>query len=105
MTNIQKFQYNIAAAKKLYIDKEKFKQQKNNKIYLKKANFKKEINIKNLSFSYDKNLNNEKNFVLKNLNFSIKHNQKIGIIGESGSGKSTLLDILMGISSLNLVKF
>ena len=29
LTNIQKFQYNIAAAKKLYIDKEKFKSQKN----------------------------------------------------------------------------
>ena len=98
LTNIQKFQYNIAAAKKLYIDKEKFKKQNNNKIYLKKAIFRKEITIQNLSFSYDKNLNNEKNFVLKNLNFSIKPNQKIGIIGESGSGKSTLLDILMGIS-------
>jgi len=29
LTNIQKFQYNIAAAKKLYIDKEKFKSQTN----------------------------------------------------------------------------
>ena len=98
LTNIQKFQYNIAAAKKLYIDKEKFKSQTNKKKFTNKVSFKKEINIKNLSFTYDKNLKNEKNFVLKNVNFLIKTNQKIGIVGESGSGKSTLLDLLMGIS-------
>ena len=99
LTNIQKFQYNIAAAKKLYIDKEKFKSQTNKKKFTnKKVSFKKEINIKNLSFTYDKNLKNEKNFVLKNVNFLIKTYQKIGIVGESGSGKSTLLDLLMGIS-------
>jgi ATP-binding cassette, subfamily B, bacterial PglK len=98
LTNIQKFQYNIAAANKLYIDKEKFKIKYEKKITLDKVNFRKEININNMSFTYDKNLKNEKNYILRNVNFLIKPNQKVGIVGKSGSGKSTLLDILMGIA-------
>lgn len=48
--------------------------------------------IKDLSYSYSKNLN-----ILSNVNFNFKAGQIVGIIGESGCGKSTLMDILMGL--------
>lgn len=51
--------------------------------------FKKEIQLKNIYFSY-----NEKEDVIKNLDFVIKKNEIIGIYGDSGSGKSTLINIL-----------
>ena len=99
LSNIQRFQYNIAAAEKLSIDKEKFSSIKNEDEIKTSLNFHQEINVENVSYSYNKNLKDEKNLILKNLNLKIKSNSKIGIIGESGAGKSTLLDLLMGISS------
>ena len=99
LSNIQRFQYNIAAAEKLSIDKEKFSSTKNEDEIKTSLNFHQEINVENVSYSYNKNLKDEKNLILKNLNLKIKSNSKIGIIGESGAGKSTLLDLLMGISS------
>jgi len=48
------------------------------------------LNVKNLTFSYDKTP------VLKNISFKAKPSENIAIIGESGSGKSTLLKILYG---------
>ena len=45
------------------------------------------LNVKNLSFGYDKTL-------FKNLNFSIKANDRICIIGKNGKGKTTLLKII-----------
>lgn len=52
----------------------------------------KDIEIKNLGFSYD----NEKK-VLNNISLNILSGQKIGIIGSSGSGKSTLVNIILGL--------
>ena len=52
----------------------------------------KNLNFKNVYFSYEKNKE-----VLKNLNFEILHGQIVGISGESGSGKSTLLDLVSGL--------
>ena len=49
------------------------------------------INIKNISFSY------EKSSVLINLSFCIKKNSFFVIIGPNGSGKSTLLKIISGL--------
>ncbi|MDD7765530.1 MAG: ABC transporter ATP-binding protein [Peptoniphilaceae bacterium] len=49
-----------------------------------------EIQIKNLSFSYD-----GKQDVLKNINFDLQKGDIVGVIGSSGSGKSTLIDILL----------
>ena len=99
LTNIQKFQYNIAAAQKLSIDKERFVslEEENKKII--PIEFENHIEIKNLNFSYDKNFKNDKNFVLKDVNLKFKKGSKIGIVGKSGCGKSTLVDLLMGISS------
>lgn len=51
-----------------------------------------EIELKNITFGYDKI-----NIVLKNLNLNIKKGQFIGIYGESGSGKSTLVDLISGL--------
>lgn len=49
------------------------------------------LNIKNLSFSYEKN-----KMVLQNINLNIKQGEKIVIVGKSGCGKSTLINILCG---------
>lgn len=48
------------------------------------------IEIKNLSYGYNKNIN-----ILNNINLSINKGQLIGIMGESGCGKSTLLKLIM----------
>ncbi|MFI3252024.1 MAG: energy-coupling factor transporter ATPase [bacterium] len=50
------------------------------------------IQIKNVSFSYNKKEN-----VLKNINLDIKKGEWISIVGHNGSGKSTLSKILIGI--------
>ncbi len=55
-------------------------------------NFKKSISLKNIDFSYDKNIK-----ILKKVNLTINKGDKVGIIGSTGSGKSTLLDIIMGL--------
>ncbi len=55
--------------------------------------FQKEINIKNLSFSYP----SRKEFSLSKLSMSIKKGDFVGIIGETGSGKSTLINLIIGL--------
>jgi ABC-type multidrug transport system fused ATPase/permease subunit len=49
------------------------------------------INIKNLTFGYNKKKN-----IFENFNLAIESREKIGIIGPSGNGKSTLIKIIMG---------
>ena len=51
-----------------------------------------EIQVKNLSFSYD----NEKN-VLSNLNMNICSGQKVALVGLNGAGKTTLVKLLCGL--------
>lgn len=97
MSQIQRFQYFIPAAKKLANDIDKFNVPKQTNYVTKKLEFKKSIKFNDVNFSYYKNDNLEKNLTFKNLNLEIKKNSKIGIIGQSGSGKSTFLDILMGL--------
>ena len=55
-------------------------------------NFKKSILLKNIDFSYKKNIQ-----ILKKVNLKINKGDKVGIVGPTGSGKSTLLDLIMGL--------
>jgi len=60
---------------------------------LKKFNIQKtkELELKDVSFSYDK-----KNKIFENLNVKFYENKLVGIQGENGSGKSTLVDLIAG---------
>ncbi len=49
------------------------------------------LNIKDLSFSYDKDL------VLENINLTVQDKDFLAIIGPNGGGKSTLLKLILGI--------
>ena len=64
----------------------------NENLNIKKVNFLKEINIKNIDFSYIEEIK-----LFNNLNLVIEKDKKVGIIGETGSGKSTLIDIISGL--------
>ncbi len=52
--------------------------------------FKKNINLKNISFSYNKNI------IFKQLNLKIFKGDNIAILGPNGSGKTTLINLLSG---------
>jgi len=60
----------------------------------------KEIELKNISYSYLDKYGNKVE-ALKNFNLSIKKNSKILINGHSGSGKSTLFRILLSLSKVD----
>lgn len=64
------------------------------KLNEKNINFKfdRDIQLKNLSFLYEKRTQ-----IFKDLNLTIKKGEKLGIIGETGSGKSTLIDLILGL--------
>lgn len=55
--------------------------------------FNKNIEIKNLTFSY----NDEEQPVIKNISFEIPKGSFVGIVGTSGAGKTTFVDILLGL--------
>lgn len=52
------------------------------------------IEIKNLSFSYDKQK------ILENVNLTVEEKDFLAIIGPNGGGKSTLLKLILGINSV-----
>ena len=51
-----------------------------------------QIQVSDLTFSYDSNADN----VLENVNFNIDTDWKLGMIGRNGKGKTTLLNLFMG---------
>jgi len=53
------------------------------------------IEIKNLSFSYDKQV------ILEDINLTIDKNDFLAIIGPNGGGKSTLLKLILGINNIS----
>jgi ABC-type multidrug transport system fused ATPase/permease subunit len=71
--------------------KSEFDNEKNSEI-----NFDKNINLKNINFSYNKE---SEKIILKNINLKIKKGEFVGFIGESGSGKTTLVDLILGLLS------
>lgn len=54
------------------------------------------IQVKNLSYTYNKDLPNEGK-ALENVSFDVEKNSVLGVIGHTGSGKSTLLQMLNGL--------
>ncbi len=58
---------------------------------IEKFSFEKDINIKELTFSYGEG------DVITNLNINVNKGQKIALVGLSGSGKSTLINLLLGL--------
>jgi ATP-binding cassette, subfamily B, bacterial PglK len=54
---------------------------------------KKEIDLKNINFSYP----NSSKLNLKNINIKIQAGSNIAIVGITGSGKSTLVDLILGL--------
>ena len=60
----------------------------------------KNLKLKNVSFSYDKN-----NSVLKKINLEIKSGDKIIVKGQSGVGKSTLIELILGLRRFNTGSF
>lgn len=54
-----------------------------------------DIDIKNVSFSYDRPL------VLDNVSLEIQHGEFVGIVGPNGGGKSTLLKLMLGFLTPN----
>lgn len=54
--------------------------------------FREQLAIDNLNFSYPDKPDRS---ILQNISLTIKHGEKIGIVGHSGSGKSTLTKILL----------
>lgn len=53
------------------------------------------INLKNISFSFDEKKNEKKLF--ENINITFKKGEITGLIGKTGSGKSTLANIVSGL--------
>lgn len=51
------------------------------------------IDMKNVSYSYDNNIN-----ALKNINLHIESGESVALIGVNGSGKSTLMKIINGLT-------
>jgi ATP-binding cassette subfamily C protein len=55
-----------------------------------------DLNIENLHFSYNNDVN-----VLSNLNLKIPAGKKVALVGASGGGKSTLIQLLIGVYTAN----
>jgi len=81
-------QKGIASAERIFevLDAEELIEEKPDALPIR--SFKKEIEYKNVGFTYDHEP------VLKNVNLKIPKGKVIAIVGESGGGKSTLVDLL-----------
>jgi ABC-type bacteriocin/lantibiotic exporter with double-glycine peptidase domain len=100
ISSIQRIQLNFSSVVKISNDFIKFKNlDKPTFSNYKDIKFKfiKNIEFKNIWFSYKESPRFKNDFIIRNLNFKIEKGEKIGICGESGSGKSTFLDLFLGL--------
>lgn len=58
-----------------------------------------DIELRNISFSYDKQ--HKEQLVFDNFSLKITHGQKVGIVGLSGAGKSTLTKLLLRFNDVD----
>lgn len=49
------------------------------------------IEFRNVCFKY----HDDMDFVLKNINVTIRHGEKVAIVGKNGAGKSTFINLLL----------
>jgi len=97
-TSHQKIKFGFPAAKLLSktflnFDPQSYSQKKNE--VNSNISFKKNIEFKNLNFSYDNKI------ILTDFDLTIKKNQTIGIKGKNGSGKTTLVKLICGLLQPN----
>ena len=97
IVNYQNFLYARASIETIYLQRKKLIKEKKLSpsipfvSSIEKIKFEKNIEIKNLYFSYGKKL------ILNGINLKANNGEIIGIMGDSGSGKTTLVDILSGL--------
>ena len=53
------------------------------------------IELKNVSFGYEKN-----KYIFKNFNYTINDKQKVAVMGQSGSGKTTIMKLLIDLHDI-----
>ena len=87
---ITELQSALASAERVFevLDEEDEPLDKENAINLKECNG--NIEIKNVSFSYNPQVK-----LIENFNLSVKKGEKIAIVGPTGRGKTTLINLLM----------
>ena len=81
MQSIQSYQFYGQAGNKLNIDKQKFELSKENLENKNSSINVNSIEIKNLFFSFEKNIKDPK-LIFENLSMSIRQGEKIGIVGK-----------------------
>jgi ATP-binding cassette subfamily B protein/subfamily B ATP-binding cassette protein MsbA len=77
------------SAKRIYSMLEEKSELENQSVTVALPNHWKQIQYKNIQFSYD-----SENYLLKNFNLTIQRGQTVAFVGESGSGKSTIANLL-----------
>ena len=93
---ITELQSALASAERVFevLDEENEPLDKENAINLKECNG--NIEIKNVSFSYNPEVK-----LIENFNLSVKKGEKIAIVGPTGCGKTTLINLLMRFYNIN----
>lgn len=93
---ITELQSALASAERVFevLDEEDEIKDKENAIDLKECNG--NIEIKDVSFSYNPDVK-----LIENFNLSVKKGEKIAIVGPTGCGKTTLINLLMRFYNIN----
>lgn len=93
---ITELQSALASAERVFevLDEEDEIKDKENAIDLKECN--ENIEIKDVSFSYNPDVK-----LIENFNLSVKKGEKIAIVGPTGCGKTTLINLLMRFYNIN----